>query len=99
MPATRALKGTVALEMAVSIEEQAQRAGIPMRKVAQTMSKNINDLDELFEDGGHVRCVHFMDIGDQKYARQFGEIESPDWEIARFEVKDLAVELLELKYL
>lgn len=50
-------------------------------------------LDDLFNDGGEVRCVHFIDLTN-KYACRFGPIESTKWEEARWPCIEKAIELV-----
>lgn len=70
-------------DMIKSLKEKAKERGVSLIGMDE---KNFNTfLDELFLDGGEARCIDFIDHADE-YALQFGEMESPKFEEARWRV-------------
>jgi hypothetical protein len=58
-------------EMIEGLESWAQEKEIDL---TNKIPDNVNNLDELFQDGGEARCEHFTDLA-WGYALQFGEID------------------------
>ena len=85
----------LANEMVRSLEQEAEEQNVSLVGLNR---KNFNTfLDDAFNDGGEVRCIKFTDIPID-YALRFGEIESPRFDDARWEVYYLAFDILEKKY-
>ena len=59
--------------------------------------KNFNSfLDDLFNDGGEIRCEKFTDLA-MEYALQFGEIESTPFNNKQWSCIESAIETIEKK--
>lgn len=57
--------------------------------------KNFNYfLDDLFNDGGEVRCINFTDLAIE-YALQFGEIESTPFNNAQWSCIESAIKKIQ----
>lgn len=82
-------------KMIESLEERAEHFEVHLNGIN---SKNFNTfLDDLFEDGGEVRCEYFTDLTFD-YALQFGEFESNGFESARWQAIEMALNVLSVKY-
>lgn len=85
----------LAKECVLSLENAAEEKGVSLQGITR---ENFNTfLDDLFDDGGETRVEKFTDLPDE-YALQFGELESPEFDKAKWEVLDLAFDILEKKY-
>ena len=79
-------------KMIKGLEYQAKKHG---KSLSGMTKKNFNYfLDDLFEDGGEIRCIDFIDHADP-YALQFGDFESDQYEEKRWEVIERALEYFE----
>jgi hypothetical protein len=58
-------------DMVNELNYYAEQSGIDL---TNKIPDDVNDLDNIFNDGGMARCEHFSDIG-WTYALQFGVIE------------------------
>lgn len=86
------LREQVVEDMVESLKEKAEIEGVSIEDIRELFEeKRINELDELFRDGGEARCDHFTDIG-MEYALEFGEIESEGFDNAFYEVVEKAME-------
>lgn len=78
-------------EMIDSLKEQAKQHDVSEADIRTLFKdKRINDLDDLFNDGGEVRCEYFGDLAFE-YALQFGTFESKGFEEARWKAIELAM--------
>ena len=84
-------KEKVAKNMNQSLMEQANLHNVSIASIQSLFqNEDLNGLDELFGDGGEVRCVHYTDLA-MDYGFQFGKIESERFEKARWECFELAM--------
>lgn len=86
----RTMEGT-ALKMATSLIEQAEAAEVDLRGL--TIDNFNTFLDDLFNDGGEVRCERFGDLADP-YALEFGPLESAAFDNARWPCFERAIEIV-----
>ncbi len=71
-------------EMIESLKEAAEDCAVNLEDIRKLFSDcRINDLDELFKDGGEVRCEQFGDLAID-YALQYGDIETPPFNEAHW---------------
>jgi len=66
-------KDTVS-DMVSALEDYAEALGVSL---PNAIPDDVNELDELFQDGGEGRCEHFTDL-TWEYASQFGTMEDYD---------------------
>lgn len=82
----------VAKEMNESLKEQARQHDVDIEDIRELFEDHkVNNLDELFNDGGDVRCEHFTDLA-MEYAFQFGELESDPFMKAQWKAIELAMD-------
>lgn len=64
-------------KMADSLIEESEKSDVSL---APLRAKNfdVNSLDDIFHDGGEVRCERFGDLSFE-YALQFGEFDSTEF--------------------
>jgi hypothetical protein len=63
--------------MVAELEKYAESKGVSLKG---NIPDDVNDFDDLFQDGGEGRCEHFVDLSFE-YAIKFGEID--DWKKPR----------------
>jgi len=66
-------------KMLISLLNQAALNDVTISQI-QELKLDINKLDDLFEDGGHVRCVHFQDIAAKHFRKKY-EQDSDEFDI------------------
>ena len=70
-------------EMVESLREAAEREGVDVEDIRDLFSRrDVNGLDDLFNDGGEVRCEHFADLA-WDYAGDFGDMDSSEFSDAQ----------------
>ena len=79
------------LEMAMSLSHKAQEKGVSLDGL--TIDNFNCYLDDAFDDGGEVRCEYFTDLADP-YALLFGPLESIEYDAARWECIEAAIEMV-----
>lgn len=84
------LEGT-ARKMATSLIAQAEQAEVDLTGL--TIDNYNEFLDDLFNDGGEVRCEYFGDLAIP-YALEFGKLESPEFDKARWPCFERAIEIV-----
>ncbi|MGX5608855.1 hypothetical protein ACWKTZ_21015 [Bacillus cereus] len=89
-----ALENTIN-RMVLSLERQAQIHNVSLKGITLTNFNNF--LNELFNDGGEIRCVKFVDLS-WNYASQFGKLGNDKFEDAVWRAIEGAVMKLEKKY-
>lgn len=77
-------------EAAASLLYYARKHGVQLEDF---VPEDINNLDDAFEDGGEIRCVHFVDILAE-YAIQFGALESEAFYDALDEAMEVACQIV-----
>ncbi|MDA1675399.1 hypothetical protein [Bacillus cereus group sp. TH152-1LC] len=81
--------------MVLSLERQAQNHNVSLKGI--TLKNFNNFLNDLFNDGGEIRCVKFVDLS-WNYASDFGRFGSDKFEDAIWRAVEGAVRKLENKY-
>lgn len=61
--------------MVENLRAEAKRVGVSEDDVREALHPDINDLDEVFGDGGVARVEHFVDWGIA-FSLKYGEIDS-----------------------
>jgi hypothetical protein len=78
-------------EMIISLKYEALDNDVKEEDIRILFAdKDINSLDDLFLDGGEIRCEHFSDLA-WDYAFQFGTLESEGFSNAHWEALELAM--------
>lgn len=86
------LEKTVA-EMVRCLKYEAEEFGIKEEDIRRLFAKeDVNSLDDLFGDGGEVRCENFVDLS-WDYALQFGEFDSLEFHHAQWDAVSKAMEV------
>lgn len=79
--------------MIESLKSAAESCEISYDDIREVFKKGeVDKLDDLFNDGGEVRCEEFTDLS-WDYAFQFGVLESDEFEKARWEAIDEAMRI------
>lgn len=79
-------------EMIESLKYEAKQHGVSDDDIRKLFANHdINSLDDLFNDGGEVRCEQFGDLAFE-YALQFGEFDSIEFHNARWDAMKLAMD-------
>jgi hypothetical protein len=72
-------------KMVQTLLDRANAKGITLPPV-----NDVNELDDIFNDGGEARCEHFADIA-WDYALQFGKFESDKFDAAQWSCIENAI--------
>jgi len=73
----RDAENKIAAEMVENLQRVAEERGVNLSGLTY---ENFNFfLDDVFDDGGEIRCVRFTDIPDE-YCLQFGPFESESFD-------------------
>jgi len=82
-----------AIDMVHSLEWEAEQKGLSLEGIT---AKNFNSfLDDLFMDGGETRCTHFVDYATDWAIEEGYPFESEDFDDVRWEIIEMALEVLE----
>lgn len=80
-------------EMVKSLKYEADNYGIKEESIRKLFAnQEINSLDDLFGDGGEVRCESFVDLA-LDYAVQFGEFDGTEFHEALWDAISKAMEV------
>ena len=78
--------------MVRSLHEAVEREGVSEDEVREVLaSRALSGLDDIFNDGGFVRCEEFTDLGIE-FALAYGELESEGFDEAHWELIDEAID-------
>lgn len=81
-----------ARKMADSLIGKAKERGVDLRGLT---ANNFNwFLDDLFEDGGEVRCEYFTDLAMPYAIKNGGPIESTEFDEIRWPIIERAIEIV-----
>jgi hypothetical protein len=85
-----------AMKMARSLAFQAKMHDVSLNGL--TIDNFNSFLDDLFNDGGEIRCEKFIDLADS-YALKFGKLESKEFDNAKWPCIEDAIKFIQEKYL
>jgi hypothetical protein len=81
-------------EMVESLEYQAEKSNVSLKGL--TIDNFNSFLDDLFNDGGFIRCEKFGDLA-MEYALQFGEFESDRFTNKQWDCIEKAIDIITSK--
>jgi hypothetical protein len=86
-------------KMIESLKEKAQENNVDLSQLNYngSISTIVNSIDNLFKDGGEIRCENFCDIA-WEYASQFGEFAGDKFEEKRWECTESAIKQIQKEF-
>lgn len=91
-------KNVIVEKMIGSLIDAARYHNVDLKSLNyNSCGEMLNSIDDLFKDGGEVRCEQFSDIS-WDYAFQFGELESDAFEDKRWKCIEAAYKKLKKQF-